>query len=385
MATNPKPSDGSNVTHGHFRTPAAASDDQSRKYTAAVPASVSRRKWKHLVAPLGLVVLVPLAFLAGRSNSVDELIKAPVRALATYLAPYADKPMNVATADSSKSAATATAVDNAEKEEPGKQAFDEKRFWETHEQGSPPRPSPLPPGAKLVSPGQRQASSASMPAPSPTPATAAVTLTAQASNDDAPAKPRTRRDAILEGEASEIVVSDGEVAVQSAVATVDTSATPSNRVLREDPAKPLQVSRSQDTQAAQGGGPMPASKLPTMKAAAQPNSQAVVARAAPAKESGAMRLAEPVSDVSATGARVAVPTSDLAVGQAAPATATQRAGAAKLEIITVTSGGAIVMNPKTNMPTQVRIGGALPNGQIIVSANPKDGVIETASGSYRVQ
>ena len=55
-----------------------------------------------------------------------------------------------------------------------------------------------------------------------------------------------------------------------------------------------------------------------------------------------------------------------------------------VEVIDITSNSVIVTNPKTNLPMQVRVGGKLPNGQVVTHVDRQSGSVQTSGGVLRV-
>lgn len=54
-----------------------------------------------------------------------------------------------------------------------------------------------------------------------------------------------------------------------------------------------------------------------------------------------------------------------------------------VEVIDVTNNSVIVTNPKTNLPMQVRVGGRLPNGQVVTHVDRQSGSVQTSGGVLR--
>lgn len=55
-----------------------------------------------------------------------------------------------------------------------------------------------------------------------------------------------------------------------------------------------------------------------------------------------------------------------------------------VEVIDITNNSVIVTNPKTNLPMQVRVGGKLPNGQVVTSVDRQSGSVQTSGGVLRL-
>ena len=59
-------------------------------------------------------------------------------------------------------------------------------------------------------------------------------------------------------------------------------------------------------------------------------------------------------------------------------------GSGSVEVIDVTSNSVIVTNPNTNLPMQVRVGGRLPNGQVVTNVDKQSGSVQTSGGVLRL-
>lgn len=68
-----------------------------------------------------------------------------------------------------------------------------------------------------------------------------------------------------------------------------------------------------------------------------------------------------------------------------PSTTNSRSSSQRVEVLDVNAQGAIVTDPRTNLPVQVRVGGRLPNGQVLLSVNPSAGSISTNDGPIRME
>lgn len=64
-----------------------------------------------------------------------------------------------------------------------------------------------------------------------------------------------------------------------------------------------------------------------------------------------------------------------------PAARSNRGGA--VEVIDVTNNSVIITNPKTNLPMQVRVGGKLPNGEVVTKVDKQSGAVQTSGGVLR--
>ena len=59
-------------------------------------------------------------------------------------------------------------------------------------------------------------------------------------------------------------------------------------------------------------------------------------------------------------------------------------GSGSIEVIDITSNSVIVTNPSTNLPMQVRVGGRLPNGQVVTNVDKQTGSVQTSGGVLRL-